>query len=131
MIKSNYINDILNLLLDSDEDGLCARQQISFLTEKNFDYTGSGLFVYFDHNIGIEKFRAEKPDLVLGGITIKSDKQHIEAKATLFFKDGLIDNLEIWCYDGYYPKGNLTNYVLTRTWINSDNKTIAKNNNKI
>lgn len=126
MIKSKYINDILDLLLDSDKDGLFARQQIPFLTDRDFDYTGSGLFVYFEHCIGIEKFRTEKPNLVLDGLKIKSDTNNIEASVTLFFKDGLIDNLEIWCYDGDYPKNELTNYTLTQTWINSENKTIIR-----
>ena len=126
MIKSSYINDILELLLDSDEDGLFAKQQIPFLTEIEFKYTGSGLFVYFGYNIEIEKFKTAKPNLVLNGVKINSDKHNIEGQATLFFKDGFIDNLEIWCYEGNYPKNDLTNYTLTQTWLNSENKTISK-----
>lgn len=126
MIQSNYIIDILNLLLDGDKDGLIAIQQIPFLTDINFDYTGSGLFVSFEHSTGIEIYRADKENLVLDGVKILSYEYQIEAQATLFFKDGLIDNLEIWCYDGHYPQSNLTSYVLTQTWLNSDNKTITK-----
>ena len=126
MIKSNYINDILELLLDSDENGLFTRQQISFLTDINFDYTGSGLFVHFQHDIGIGKYRIKTQNLVLDGVKIKSERHQIEAQATLFFKEGLIDSLEIWCYDGEYPKRDLTSYTLTQTWLNSDNKIIIK-----
>ena len=126
MIKSNYIKDILELILDSDEEGLFAKQQIPYLTEIEFDYTGSGLFVYFEHNTEIEKFKTAKPNLVLDGVKIKSDEHKIEGQATLFFKDGLIDNLEIWCYEGNYPKNDLTNYTLTQTWLNSESKTIKK-----
>lgn len=126
VIKSNYINDVLELLLDSDEDGLFAKQQIPYLTEIKFDYTESGLFVYFGYNIGIEKFKTSKLNLVLDGIKIKSDEHKIEAQGTLFFNDGLIDNLEIWCYKGNYPTNDLTNYTLMQTWLNSENKTIRK-----
>ena len=126
MIQSKYINDILELLLDSDEDGLFASQQLPFLTESKFNYTGSGLFVSFEHNVGIEIYRAENKDLVLDGVNIKSDECQIEAQAILFFKDGLIDNLEIWCYIGEYPNNDLTSYILTQTWLGSDNKTIIK-----
>jgi hypothetical protein len=126
VIKSNYINDILELLLDCDEEGLSAKQQIPYLTETEFDYTGSGLFVYFGHNIEIEKFKTVKPNLVLDGVKIKSDEYKIEGQATLFFKDGLIDYLELWCYEGNYPKNDLANYTLTQTWSNSESKTIKK-----
>ena len=126
MIKSEYINDILDLLLDSDEEGLLTRKQIPFLTEKNFDYTDSGVFVYFEHKTGVEKFKAEKQDLVLDGLKIYSSEYQIEAQATLFFKEGIIDNLEIWCYVGDYPKSYLNSYTITQTWLNSNNKTITR-----
>ncbi|MPM45737.1 hypothetical protein SDC9_92428 [bioreactor metagenome] len=45
MVKSKYISDILNLLLNGDNEGLLARNQLPFITEENFDYTGGGLFV--------------------------------------------------------------------------------------
>ena len=126
MIKSKYINDILDLLLDSDTEGLFARQQIPFLTDSSYDYTPSGLFVSFEHRKEIESFRTEKGDLVLNGVKIKTNEYKIEADATLFFKDGIIDNLEIWCYAGEYPKNDLINYTLTQTWTDSENKTITK-----
>jgi len=124
VIKSNYITDIINLLLDSDKDGLFARQQIPFLTDKNFEFTSNGLFVYFEYDAGIEKFKTDNQSLVLDGVTITSVEHQIEAQATVFFKNGLIDNLEIWCYKGEYPQKDLISYILTRTWVNSDSKTI-------
>lgn len=54
--------------------------------------------------LGIEKFKTNNQNLVLDGLTIKSVRHQIEAKATLLFKNGLIDNLEIWCYEGEYPQ---------------------------
>jgi hypothetical protein len=46
LIQSDYIKDLLDLLLDVDDDGIQARKQIPFLSEMHFDYTGSGLFVF-------------------------------------------------------------------------------------
>ena len=125
MIQSKYINDILELLLDSDEDGLFTRQQIPFLVDKKFDYTSGGLFVYFEHTVGIENYQVDTANFVIDGVRIKSDEHKIKAQATLFFKNGLIDNLEIWCYEGEYPKNDLTSYILTQTWLGSDRKTIS------
>lgn len=82
--------------------------------------------MYFDHNTGIEKFKTDNQNLVLDNVTIKSIEHQIEAKATLFFKNALIDNLEIWCYEGVYPQKDLISYILTQTWFNSDTKMIDK-----
>jgi hypothetical protein len=128
MIKSKYILDILNLLLDGDDEGLSARNQIPFLTEENFDYTGSGLFVGFSHSEEILNYKITKPDLILNGVKISTTEFPIEADATLFFRNGLIDNLEIWCYLGDYPQQELTKYTLKQVWENSPNKLISTEN---
>jgi hypothetical protein len=125
MVKSKYISDILNLLLDGDNEGLIARQQLTFITEDNFDYTGGGLFVRFSHSDGIAKYKLNKQDLILNGVKIQTTQYPIEADATLFFKDGLINYLEIWCYLGDYPNQDLTKYTLTQIWENSPNKSIT------
>ena len=125
MIKSKYISDILELLLDGDDQGLSAMKQLCFITEESFEYTGGGLFVSFSHSDEIIKNNVNKPDLVLNGVKIRSTEFPIEADATLFFKDGLINYLEIWCYYGDYPKQDLTKYTLTQIWENSPNKTIS------
>lgn len=127
MIKSEYINNILDLLLDGDKEGLFARQQMPFLVDTDYEYTGGGLFVSFEHLAEIEKFKVDKADLILNGVKIETDEYPIEADATLFFKDGLIDNLEIWCYDGDYPKKDLTRYTLTQNWDTSTKRTMTVN----
>jgi hypothetical protein len=35
-MKSKYISDILELILDADEDAILAKNQLSFITEKDF-----------------------------------------------------------------------------------------------
>jgi hypothetical protein len=124
VINSKYISDILELLLDGDEETLYARQQLPFITEKSFNYTGGGLFVNFTHSDEIINYKISN-NLLLGEVKIQTTEFPIEADATLFFKDGLIDYLEIWCYSGDYPKQDLTKYTLIQIWENSPNKIIT------
>jgi len=127
MVKSKYISDILELILDGDENALCARKQIQFITDEEFIYTGSGLFVYFSHSDEIYKYKLANDFMFLGNVRIKSTEYNLEADATLYSKNGLIDNLEIWCYSGdVYPKRDLTKYTLTQFWKNSPNKIITR-----
>jgi hypothetical protein len=128
MVKSKYISDILKLLLDGDSEGLSAKNQLPFIVDENFEYTGSGLFVSFLHTDEIVNHKVIKPDLILNGVKIQTTEFPIEASATLFFKDGLINYLEIWCYLGDYPKQDLTKYTLTQIWGNSPTKIITTEN---
>ena len=122
MIKSKFISDILELLLDGDELGLLAKRQLPYLTENKFKYTGSGLFVNFTQSAEIINYTTLPLNFVLDGVKIETKEFPIEANATLFFKNGVIDLLEIWCYLGNYPNQNLTKYTLTQIWVNSPNK---------
>jgi len=124
MLKSKFIADILELLLDGDKEGIKAKSQIEFLTESDYEYTGSGVFVGFEHSNGIQKYRCEKDDLILDGVEIKSSELEIGANCTLFFTNGIIDNLEIWNYGGTYPNTELKKYELTQTWENSQGRKI-------
>jgi len=125
MIKSKYINDILDLLLDGDDEGISTKKQLEYISEEKFDYTGSGLFVKFSHTEKAKDFKTDKLDLVLNGVTILTSEYAIECDAILFFSEGIIDYLEIWCYNGEdYPKKDLVKYTLTQTLINSPEKTI-------
>jgi hypothetical protein len=125
MVKSKYISDILELLLDGDSEGLLARNQVPFITEKDFEYTGYGVFVNFSHSKEIIEFKVDKPKLILNGVKIEASELLIEADATLFFNDGVIDYLEIWCYPGNYPKQDLKKYTLTQIWDGSPGKTLS------
>jgi hypothetical protein len=126
MIKSNYISDILELLLDGDSEGILARKQLEYLSEENFDYTGSGVFVKFSHTETAKELKTKKADLILNGVEFISSEYPVQGEATLFFKNGIIDYLEIWCYNGEdYPKKDLIKYTLTQTWIGSMKKVIT------
>ena len=112
----------MELLLDGDEDGISAKSQIEFIRESDYEYTGSGVFIRFEHKNGIEKYRCKKNDLILSGVEIKSSELEIGANCTLFFLNGIIDNLEIWNFGGIYPNTELTDYKLTQVWNNSPGK---------
>jgi hypothetical protein len=124
MIKSRLIKDILDLLSDGDVNGQSIRDQINYLTEQEFTYTGAGLFVSFVHYDGIEKVKIDIKDLILSGVTIWSSEIRSEAEATVFCKDGLIDYLEIWSRDGVYPRKELETYTLKQEWKGGSGKVI-------
>jgi len=126
MIKSKFILEILDLLLDGDNDGLMIRRQLDCLTDENYNYTGSGLFVAFSHNDNISAKRIQKDNLVLNGVLIKSTELEIGADATVFITNGIIDYIEIWSQSGDYPKRELTDYVLTQVWEDSPKRQITK-----
>ncbi len=126
MVKSTFINDILELLLDGDNESILAKEQLAFITEENFEYTDGGLFVSFSYSNEITKYKINKQNMVLNGVKIQTTEFPIEAEAILFFSNGVIDYLEIWCYQGDYPNQDLSKYTLTQVWNNSTNKTISK-----
>ena len=117
MIQSKYILDILNLLIGSDIEGILLRNQLSFLCDESYTYTGLGLFVRFSYPDAIEKYKLTSEITVLDGVEIESSELNISAYAILFLKEGIVDYLEIASNDGVYPNKELTNYVLRQTWI--------------
>ena len=125
MIKSKYVTDIIDLLLDVDGEGMQARKQLEYVIDDDYEYTGGGLFVRFKYLDGIKNFKVGKDDLILNGVKIETTEFPIEANATLFFKHGILDYVEIWCYSGDYPKQELTKYTLTQIWENSPKKIIT------
>lgn len=125
MIKSKFISDILDLLLDGDADGIAARPQIQFLTDDEYEYTGGGLFVNFSSDQEIVQHKVGKDNLILNGVKITTTEFPIEADATVFFKDGIVNYLEIWCYLGDYPNKDLAKYNLVQAWRYSPGKQIS------
>ena len=138
MIKSKFILDIFDLLFDGDEIGKTLRRQIDYLTEDEYEYTGIGVFVKFAHSDEIKKYSIKSSDIknidltafngdeIIEGVIIRNEKEDIEADATVFLKDGIIDYLEIWNRLGDYPDKELDNYILTQEWKDSPGRQIIK-----
>jgi hypothetical protein len=125
MIKSLYIKNIMDLLVDSDEFGVLYRPQLDYITDDKYDYTnGSGLFVTFTTNDKINTLPQNKDTNVIDGVTIKSIENGLVAKAILHIKNGLIDSLEIWCATNNYPDHDLKKYTLQQDWVGSSNRQI-------
>ena len=125
MIKSKFITDILDLLLDGDAEGIAARPQIQYLTDKEYMYTSGGVYIRFSHSGEVGHYKSSKQELILNGVKIQTSEFQIEADATLFFTNGIIDYLETWCYLGDYPNKELTKYTLTQIWNNSPGRQIS------
>jgi hypothetical protein len=86
MIKSKYISDVLELLLDGDDNGKAAKSQIPFLSDINYEYTdGGGAFISFSRSAEIVAYRLTQDNIVLNGVTINSPELEIGADATVFF----------------------------------------------
>ncbi len=115
MIKSQYIADVVNLLLDDDREGALVKMQLPFINDEKYTYTdGRGLFVKFGHSGEILPYKSPKDRMVLDSVKIQVQEDSIEANAILFFRNGIIDSLEIWCYSGNYPMHDPPEYKLTK-----------------
>lgn len=126
MITSKFINHILDLLLDGDELGKAVRLQIKFLSEKEYNYTGVGVFVSFSHSPGIEAFRLTTAKATINGVQIESESLGVGAEAMVIIEDGLIDYVEIWSYDGVYPTEELKSYTMRQTWTGSPERVVTE-----
>lgn len=125
MVKSQFILDILILLLDG-EDSKFLITQLDYISDSNYNYTnGGGCFITFSHSDDIIKYKL-KGNLVLNGVTIESPELKGGADVTLFMKDGIIDYLEIWSFDGKYPNTELKIYKLSQVWQSSAKKIIER-----
>jgi hypothetical protein len=78
-----------------------------------------GVFVSFTHDDKIEQFRLETDRTVIDGVEIKSPELEIGAEAMAHVMNGLVDYLEIWSYNGEYPRRELATYTLTQIWPGS------------
>jgi hypothetical protein len=129
MIKSKYISNILDLLLDEDEEETSLRKQIEFLSDSTYDYTGIGLFVTFTHSEEIEAYKVQSETTVMDGVRIQSEEIEMGADAILFIKDGVIHNLEIWSLGGKYPAKEISSYELSQTWEDAPGRKIIQKKN--
>lgn len=110
---------MLNIIESSKHSDLLLNQ-LTHLRIQKYEYTSSGLFVYF--GVGDEKFTnilkiPENESYFLDGLIVYSPCiPKSGAEVGLHFKAGIIDCLEIWCYEGEYPQNDLEIYSLERFW---------------
>jgi hypothetical protein len=123
MIKSEFVSNIVELTVEGEKFEDILFEQIRYLTEKEVEHTGVGLYVYFKYEPEIEKYRLTKLQLtdLFGGFAQRLEKFelinseiNVLADTTIHFSNGLIDCLEIWNKLGDYPKEELVTYELKR-----------------
>jgi len=119
MIKSKYIKDILEKIIETESDHDLLSSQLDYLEIKDYEYTWTGLFVHFEKKNRAETFNGID-EKVLNGLIIKSQELELDAEATLFIKGGIIDYLEIWSHSGNYPKHEIKEYELIQGWIDKE-----------
>src|SRR5688572_8631382 len=129
MIKSQYILDIFDLAFDDHISSDLLRKQIPFLTLKNEDHTGIGLFIYFSADKGIENYKLdfsqatnfdieEHATEMIDGVEIRNPELKILADAIVHLKDGIIGHLEIWNKCGEdYIQSEPDHYELHQMWL--------------
>lgn len=125
MIRSQFLRDIISLLLDGEEH-ILLKNQADWIEEENFEYTGSGVFVRFKLQEQGLKFKFGVNNSWLGGVLIKSEEIDIAADATLALTDGFIDFLEIWSYGDIYPSKAPDHYTLEQQWKGENNRVIKR-----
>ncbi|WP_375578510.1 hypothetical protein ABWH96_15980 [Marivirga tractuosa] len=123
MIQSELISEILELSVEGEKFEDLLFEQINYLTIKEEEHTGVGLFVYFKYEKGIEKYRLNDSQLKelfgecnhqIENFELINSDIGILADTTMHLTDGLIDCVEIWNKLGDYPKEELITYKLKR-----------------
>jgi len=124
MIQSTFIQNIVSLLIETDEHEQLLQSQIKLLQESKYEYTGSGVFISFAALPALNEYRLPIATRILNGVRILSSQLNIGADANLFIAEGIIDYLEIFSLDGNYPDSELQTYRIIQIWEGSPRKEI-------
>lgn len=124
-IKSEFVRNILTLLFDEvgEDDG--NMKNLNYLIDSKYEYTGQGVFVSFSYEMGVENYQL-KSNGIYNGVVIESTDFEGEAEAIAFTKDRMVNYLEIWSYNGSYPKKELSSYVITQRCEGSPGRSLSK-----
>jgi hypothetical protein len=123
MIESALISEIIKLTVEGEKFENMLFEQINYLTIKEKEHTGVGLFVYLKQDKGIEKYRLTDSQLSelfgdhnhqIENFELINSDIDILADTTVHLTEGLIDCVEIWNKLGDYPKEDLITYELKR-----------------
>lgn len=114
MIQSQFIEDILVFFAHEIAPEFPLSNQIPYLTETAFEYTGVGLFVSFSSTKDVTNFKLPEDIGGFWGVKITSTVLEIYADVILRIQQGIIDYLEIFSVGGPYPEHDLPDYVFSR-----------------
>jgi hypothetical protein len=116
MIKSQYVQSILELLIEGEKDESDLKKQTEILNDSQYSYTGPGLIVTFSSSEAINKYKVDV-DKILNGVKITSSDLALGAQANLFFENGIMSYLEIFSNSASYPARSLRDYCLSQEWL--------------
>ncbi len=128
-ILTQYIQDVLELLLDDDiEEFQCGllRKQLEFIEKLEYEYTTVGVFVSFSLSDSAQPYVVKNKNLRLGGVVIYSDELDISAEADVVVFEGKLDYLEIWSHGDIYPASDLQHYKLVQEWTGGKGREIRR-----
>ena len=123
MIKSELIENIIEMTIEGEKFESQLMSQVELLSENKFEHTNVGLYVYFKPENGIEEYRLSEIQLKnmfgdfnqeLTKFELINDSKKILADVSVHFSEGIIECVEIWNKLGVYPKTELLTYQLKR-----------------
>ncbi|TDQ78321.1 hypothetical protein [Sphingobacterium yanglingense] len=137
MIKSQLILDIFDLIFEDFEFEERLRHQIPFLKEGKTEHSTIGLFVYFDAERGIEKYKIPTENIEtkdingnaierIDGVHLKNSELKILADINVHIKAGIIDCVEIWNMINDYPTTEPSKYELEQVWVKSKKRKLIR-----
>lgn len=134
MINSQYILDIFDIAFDDHSESDLLRKQVPYLTIRDNEHTGIGVYIYFSADTLIQQFKLDTSNAkyfdingnatdIVDGVEIISPDHSILADATVHLKCGIIDCLEIWNKCGKdYLQTDPKHYQLRQMWLDDINK---------
>ena len=123
MIESELISEIIDVTIEGEKYESQLNEQLNYLNEKEYEHTGTGLYVYFENEPDISKHRLSDEQLnemfngynhELTKFELLNEKLQIQADVTVHFSNGIIDCVEIWNKLGDYPEEDLLTWQLKR-----------------
>jgi len=123
MVESELISEIIDLTLEGAKYESQLYDQLKHISEKEYEHTGSGVYVYFENEPEITKFRLNNEQLnemfgegnqELTKFELINEELLIRADVTVHFTNGIIDCVEIWNKLGEYPEEDLLSWQLKR-----------------
>jgi hypothetical protein len=102
---SDIEKQVLQLLIVDDPDQEILKEQIAHTSVKSREYTGVGFYTKFDIQENARRFDSMRRKMEDMPQTYgRHPLLPAGAGFVLWLKDGLIDNLEAYTYEGEWPK---------------------------
>lgn len=120
--QSSFVYDVLINIIYGNEYEEKILSQIALAQIKSYEYTGWGVFIYFDVTTVLKSDKLAAEEMLFGGLLIESTEFNAPYTEALFkIRDGYINYLEIESTSNSYPHKDLTNYKLIKAWQQKGN----------